>query len=245
MQQQYAMKQNSIQILCTRPLDQLLTSKAEGKNILIDTATFIETEAVKNTEIIQQVNTLAIQKINAVFTSMNAADAVIAEFKKIPDWKIFCLGGVTKEHILAFFGRDLIAATAKNASALCERILTVKGLKEVVFFCGDHRLDELPETLRTHNISVQEIVVYKTVQTPVFIEKDYDGIMFFSPSAVHSFFSLNTVPLNVVLFAIGKTTAATINSYCTNKVITSEWPGKEHMVDLAINYFTDNLKEDS
>lgn len=242
MQQQYAMKQNSISILCTRPLDQLLTSKAEGKNILIDTATFIETEPVKTVEVIQQVKALTVQKISAVFTSMNAADAVISQLKEIPDWRIFCLGGVTKEHVLTFFGKDRVEGTAKNATALCERIIAAKGMKELVFFCGDHRLDELPETLRRHNISVQEIIVYNTIQTPQYVDKDYDAIMFFSPSAVHSFFSLNTLQLNVVLFAIGKTTAATIYTYCTNTVITSEWPGKEHMVDLAINYFTGNTK---
>lgn len=245
MQQQYAMKQNSISILCTRPLDQLLTSKAEGKNILIDTATFIETEPVKTVEVVQQVKAFAVQKIYAVFTSMNAADAVIEQLKEIPDWKIFCLGGVTKEHILTFFGKDRLEGTAKNATALCERIIAAKEMKELVFFCGDHRLDELPETLRRHNISVQEIIVYNTIQTPQYVDKDYDAIMFFSPSAVHSFFSLNTLQLNVVLFAIGKTTAATIHTYCTNTVVTSEWPGKEHMVDLAVNYFTGNTKEDS
>jgi len=242
LQQQYEMKQNSISILCTRALEQLLTSKAAGKNILIDTSNFIETAPVAKEEIIQQLKSLALKKLTAVFTSMNAADAVIAQLNEIPAWKIFCLGGVTKEHISNFFGKELIVATAKNATTLCEKIIAQKTISEVVFFCGDHRLDELPETLRLHNISVQEMVVYNNIQTPVFIEKDYDGIMFFSPSAVHSFFSINTVALHVVLFAIGKTTAATIHSYCTNKVITSEWPGKEHMVELVINYFADEVK---
>jgi len=238
LQQQYAMKQNSISILSTRPLDELLISKAVHKSIFIESATFIETEPVTANDIIQQVKALGAQNICAVFTSMNAADAVIGQLTEMPGWRIFCLGGVTKEHITAFFGKERLEGTAKNASALCERIVAAKGLKEVVFFCGDHRLDELPETLRRHNISVQELIVYNTIQTPRYVEKDYDAIMFFSPSAVHSFFSLNTLPLSTVLFAIGKTTAATVHTYCTNTVITSEWPGKEHMVDLVIDYFT-------
>jgi uroporphyrinogen-III synthase len=54
---------------------------------------------------------------------------------------------------------------------------------------------------------------------------------------VHSFFSENTIATNVVLFSIGTTTTATIKTYCINKVITSEWPGKENMIDLVLNYY--------
>ena len=95
-----------------------------------------------------------------------------ARLENILPWRSY------KEHITAFFGKERLEGTAKNASALCERIVAAKGLKEVVFFCGDHRLDELPETLRRHNISVQELIVYNTIQTPRYVEKDYDAIMF-------------------------------------------------------------------
>lgn len=238
MQQQSAMKKLNFHILCTRQLDDALISKASLSNIHIDTASFIETVPVNNKAITEQIRAISLEHITAVFTSMNAADAVINQLADKPAWQICSLGGITKEHLLHFFGKDAIIATAKNATALCEKILAQKKITEVVFFCGDHRLDELPETLRRHNVSVQEVVVYHTIHTPEYTEKDYDGVMFFSPSAVHSFFSVNTLPVNVVLFAIGKTTAATIQTYCTNPVITSEWPGREQMVDLAIHYFT-------
>ena len=238
MQQQFAMKQHNFHILCTRTLDEALISKAAFSNVLIDTASFIETMPVQDAVTAEQVRAISLKPVVAVFTSMNAADAVINQLGDPPAWQIFSLGGVTKEHLIHFFDKEAIVATAKNATALCEKILAHKKITEVVFFCGDHRLDELPETLRRHNISVQELVVYHTVHTPVFIETDYDGVMFFSPSAVHSFFSVNTLPVNVVLFAIGKTTAATIHTYCTNPVVTSEWPGREQMVDLAIQYFS-------
>ena len=129
------------------------------------------------------------------------------------------------------------SATAKNATILADKIIQTKTIEEVVFFCGDHRLDELPETLRYNSITVNELVVYTTVQLPVFIEKDYDAFIFFSPSAVHSFFSMNTVPINAIMFSIGKTTTATIQTYCTNKVVTSEWPGKDQMIENIISYF--------
>ncbi len=236
-QNQSAMQKNKTSILCTRPLNELLIHKAGRQNIDIDVVAFIETEATNSIEIIQQISVYAEQKISAVFTSMNAVEAVIKHLKTMPQWDIYCLGGITKELVFDFFGEAMVTATAKNASVLADKIMHAQTVKEVVFFCGDHRLDELPETLRHNHIEVKELVVYTTIQLPVFIEKNYTGIIFFSPSAVHSFFSMNTIATNVVLFSIGKTTTATIQTYCSNKIITSEWPGKEQMIENVINYF--------
>ncbi len=226
-------------ILCTRPLDQPLIEKADQKNIHIDVVPFIETAPLLDEETIEKIRQLSIQNIVAVFTSVNAAEAVIGQLSVKPNWQIFCMGGVTKQLVFDFFGEDAVSGTARNASLLAEKIVSQKTVQQVYFFCGEQRMDDLPETLQRHHIAVQEVVVYTTIQTPVQIEKNYDGVIFFSPSAVHSFFSLNTVPTEVVLFAIGKTTTATIQTYCANKVVTSEWPGKEQMVDLVIQYFTE------
>ena len=236
-QKQYAMQKNKVSILCTRSLQDQLIQKAAACNIEIDAVPFIETAAVNTPQIIQQIQAFALQKIVAVFTSINAVEAVIKHLPAIPDWRIFCLGGITKELAYNFFGEAKVAATAKNATILADKIIQTKTIEEVVFFCGDHRLDELPETLRYNSITVNELVVYTTVQLPVFIEKDYDAFIFFSPSAVHSFFSMNTVPINAIMFSIGKTTTATIQTYCTNKVVTSEWPGKDQMIENIISYF--------
>ncbi len=225
------------QILCTRPLEQLLIVKASEKGMHIDIVPFIRTENIVTPEIVSQIQSYQSQKINVVFTSMNAVDAVVEQLSEKPDWTIFSIGGATKEVAINFFGERSIAATAKNATALTEKIIAKNNVESVVFFCGDQRLNELPETLIANNIAVQEVVVYSTIETPQHIEKNYSGIVFFSPSAVHSFFSENTLLTNTVLFSIGKTTTATIQSYCSNKIITSEWPGKQQMIERVIDYF--------
>jgi uroporphyrinogen-III synthase len=178
------------------------------------------------------------KNIVAVFTSVNAVEAVTQFLPNTPDWKIYCLGGITKEQVYQFFGKASVLDTAKNATALSEKITANKNVEEVYFFCGDQRLDELPSILQSHNIKVNEVVVYNTIETPQSVERNYDAVIFFSPSAVHSFFSMNTLPTNVILFSIGKTTTATIQTYCSNPTITSEWPGKEQMIDQVIHYFT-------
>ncbi|WP_158638384.1 uroporphyrinogen-III synthase [Panacibacter ginsenosidivorans] len=215
----------------------MLIYKAANKGISIDEVSFVETEAIITTDIIEKIKNIATKKATVVFTSMNAVDAVTAQLTQIPDWKIFCVGGVTKETVFNFFGEKSVEGTAKNAKMLAEKIILTGESKEVFFFCGDQRLDELPETLNANDIKVNEVIVYTTRLIPNFIVKNYDGIIFFSPSAVHSFFSDNTIATSVVLFSIGTTTTATIKTYCTNKIITSEWPGKENMIDLVLDYY--------
>jgi len=231
------MSSSKINVLSTRSLDLLIINKAANNNIFVDSIPFIETKAIESEALIEQIKTLSSQKIIAIFTSKNAVDIVSSTLTEKTGWKIYCTGGATKERVKECFGEETIIASAKSSSALAEKIIANTNVKEVVFFCGDQRLDDLPETLKAHNIAVNEMIVYQTFQTPKLIEEDYEGILFFSPSAVHSFFSLNTIHTDVTLFAIGKTTAATIGTYVANKIITSEWPGREQMIDLVVNYF--------
>ena len=106
------------------------------------------------------------------------------------------------------------------------------------FFCGDQRRDELPGILREHDIDVNEITVYQTLALTHKIDKHYQGILFFSPSAVESFFKNNTLPASTILFAIGNTTANAIRKFTKNKVIISDVPGKDNLVKKMIEYFT-------
>ncbi len=184
---------------------------------------------------------LAHQRVEVVFTSMNAVESVrkyLGEIK--PDWKVFCIGSATKNLITRYFGGHSIAGTADSASALAGVIIKERNISSVTFFCGDKRRDELPNTLRGHHIEVNEIEVYKTIETPAVISKGYEGILFYSPSAVASFFSKNKIDGKAVLFAIGATTADEIKKFSDNKIIIADKPAKELLAEQAMNYFTKN-----
>lgn len=232
------MQQTGKNVLCARPIEQPLIAKAAEKGVHIQVLPFIEIRKIETPEFKKQLSLLSYKKINAVFTSNNAVEGVVKNLDNKPAWKISCIGGVTKESVVKHFGEESLEVTGRNASALARRMVETGNIKEVYFFCGDQRLDDLPETLRANNISVQEVIAYQTLQTPHEVEEDFDGIMFFSPTAVNSFFSVNTVRTNVVLFSIGKTTTATIQTYCNNHIVTSEWPGQENLVDKVLEYFT-------
>lgn len=79
--------------------------------------------------------------------------------------------------------------------------------------------------------------MYRTVLTPQKVERSYDGIAFFSPSAVESFFSVNTIGLRVPLFAIGRTTEASLRSRVPNPVFTAGEPDKTVLIRKMIDFF--------
>jgi uroporphyrinogen-III synthase len=139
-----------------------------------------------------------------------------------------------------YFHNDLLAGIADNAAELADLIMEESVEDEVFFFCGDHHRPELPVMLRKNGFEVTEIIVYQTVLLPHKIERNYDGILFFSPSAVNSFFEKNEIAAQTILFAIGNTTAEELKKFSKNKIITSDEPIKRSLVEKAILFYQQN-----
>lgn len=234
------MKDKIIRILSTRPLDEALVNKAFERHIIIDSISFILTEEITEVSISDKIKKLATKPITVVFTSVMGVEAVIKNLSKdnlkLP-WKIYCIGAATQSLIRDYLTSANIGGIGKNAAEL-SKVIVNNNEKEVFFFCGDQRRDELPQQLQKSNIEVEEIVVYKTNEIPVKVDKEYNGILFFSPSAVKSFFSVNSINADTVLFSIGNTTGSEIRKNCTNKIIIPDFPSKDKLVDEAIKYFS-------
>ncbi|MBC7507583.1 MAG: uroporphyrinogen-III synthase [Ferruginibacter sp.] len=231
--------QNNISILCTRPLSKALVEQAQQQGIIIDEIAFIATAAIQTIEVQQEIEQVATQTTTVVFTSMNAVEAVAGYLHGQPvNWRIYCMGTTTNQLVKKYFGEQQLAGIANSAAELAELIAANILVDELTFFCGDQRRDELPEILSSYTIDVTEIVVYQTIAVNHVVNKIYNGILFFSPSAAESFFSKNKLPAATVLFAIGSTTANEIKKYSTNKIITSSEPGKENLVAKMMEYFT-------
>lgn len=232
------MNENLVPLLSTRPLPQALIEDALQKGIMIDMVSFIETTSILNLDIQQEIEMALLQRIPVVFTSMNAVDAVVNEAHGMkPDWQIYCIGHTTKEKVVAYFGEASVYGTAANAAELAAVIIENEDPQEVYFFCGNQRRDTLPEMLSDHNFLVTEIEVYQTIEATHTIEKNYAGILFYSPSAVKSFFKTNQAGPHTLFFAIGETTADEIKKFSANQVIIADEPGKENLVLQASSYF--------
>ncbi|SHL90768.1 uroporphyrinogen-III synthase [Chitinophaga sp. CF418] len=173
----------------------------------------------------------------------NVTDEEVDAYKRggffSPGWNVYCLEGATQQALKQRGNgfRHTITGTAANAASLAETIIKNGEKGPLVFFCGDKRRDELPDLLGQHNIILEELIVYETTETPALTGQEYDGILFLSPSAVHSFFSVNSLPPHTVCFSIGPTTARALQEHTNNKIITSPSPGMDQLVQTTIFYF--------
>ena len=234
------MQQSKISILSTKSLNDGLIRELNTRDVLIDVLPFIKTESISSTELQKKIQQVIAMSATIIFTSTNAVEAVVAELKgQKPSWKVFCIGYATNQSVAKIFGEKSIEGVADNAKELAKAILDAHA-DEVIFFCGDQRRDELPGLLKQNRIEVKEIVVYKTIATPKKIEKKYDGILFFSPSAVKSFFQENKLDDQTIPFAIGNTTADEIKKFCKNKIVISDMPDGKTVLQKAVEFFQTN-----
>ncbi len=229
-------------ILSTIPLDTFLLNRAMDSGVLLDIASFIKVEACSHEPAVERDIAAACQHpAIVVFTSANAVAAVCdSPAFKNPGWKIFCIERATKKAVLHYFKEEDILGLADNSEELALTIKNAPGVQEVIFFCGDKRMDTLPSTLLASGIITKEIIVYRTLEQAQFVEKDYDAILFYSPSGVSSFFSMNSPGTDTVLFAIGNTTADALKLETANKIVVSDTPSKEILLYKAISYFKEN-----
>lgn len=242
----FSMSASNAYVLSTRALSPPLIAEAATKGITIDVVPFIAMARLQDTKLTRRLEELAGRSLTAIFTSTNAVTAVFADKDAArareagAHWKIFCISGATNRAAVEWFGENAIVATADSAKELAETIIDrgrsgeIGAAGECWFFCGDKRRDELPESLKSAGWEVREVVVYQTTLTPCRIDKPYEAILFFSPSAVESFFSMNTIGTETGLFAIGRTTAAAIRAKCPNPVVISEQPDEKLLIQQLL-----------
>jgi uroporphyrinogen-III synthase len=234
-------------VLSTKKLEPALVEAAQRENMVITEQEFISVRPIETKEKAKEIlDIISSGKAGyVVFTSANAVTPFEKYFHQqdtfyVVDWKIFCLAGATRDAIMhSHLIEKNIVDTAASAAALAEKIIA-HHIPEIVFFCGDKRRDELPAALRKAGITVHEVVVYETIDTPEITTDDMDGILFFSPSAVRSFFSVNQLKPHTVCFAIGQTTADAIADVTDNKIIISEAPSQE-MILAAVQFYFKNI----
>jgi uroporphyrinogen-III synthase len=213
-----------------------LVTKAAGYGIHIVAEDFIKTRPLGNEALREQIKQLAAQPLAVVFTSAHAVNAVFSLLSIQPEWLIFCMSGATKTAVLAFMPENAIVSTGDCGEELAEKILSGKNTRSFCFFCGNRRFNAIPEKLNAARVPFRELVVYETELQPKKINQHYDGILFFSPSAAESFFSLNRISEETVLFSIVKTTEAVLKKYSQNRIITSETPKADLLIDQVLHF---------
>lgn len=170
-----------------------------------------------------------------VFTSENG----VACSPDVRPARMACLEGKTVAAARARWPLAAIVCTADSGQALAECILRAGGFTRVCFFCAAEHRPELPEALRAAGIDVDAVPVYATVKTPKNIDTPYDAVLFFSPSAVDSFFQHNRLPEGAVCFAIGQTTAKAVAQHSDARTIAGGTPSQEALL-ACVRFYYDN-----
>ena len=156
---------------------------------------------------------------NIIFTSKNAAKIVLEKEILLKGKSIFCVGDKTE----AFLKKEnlKVVEKAENAAELAQKIVEFHSNEQFLFFCGKKRRNELPEFLKTKKIELTEVQVYDTLPIPKQINRMFDGILFFSPSAVKSYASVNAFKESTA-FCIGETTASEARKFTSKIVIANK-----------------------
>ncbi len=179
---------------------------------------------------------------NTIITSQNGARAFISKLNKLPSpsgeelgMRCFVVG--EKTTALLEENGCKVTKKAQNGAALGHYIAENHKNESFHYFCGKQRRDELPIILKEAGILCNEIVTYETHKNERTFNQTFDGVLFYSPSGVQSFFNANfdKRPLvGVRYFCIGETTATEARKY-TNQVIVSNATTIESTIAKAVN----------
>ena len=107
----------------------------------------------------------------------------------------------------------------------------------LIYACAKSRLDTLPEGLKNEGYQCLEFPVYETMPAPKMVAGDFNFILFFSPSAVESYFSLNAWPPGAQGVCIGDTTANALRHHGVNDILVPSSPDENEMVDVIRHFF--------
>ena len=176
-------------------------------------------------------------KSSLIFSSQNAVKFAFENSqikKQIEGKKYFCVGEKTKA-LLEKKGQKVIKMT-HNASDLAYQIIKTYKDETFSFFCGKLRRPEIELLLTREKINLQIHEIYDTVYNSKNIDNQFDGVLFFSPSAVNSFFKKNNWSSKVHGFSIGKSTSKTLEKF-TKDFTEAKKPNKNELLSILNSHY--------
>ncbi|MCU0374305.1 MAG: uroporphyrinogen-III synthase [Chitinophagaceae bacterium] len=227
-----------IRVLSTRLLRPATLAAIEKLNWTIDAHAFIATRGLLDGVGVQSIVELLKDDRNfswPLFSSVNAVKWLKVAFDAagytFPQGKsVLCVGSITAQYARQQL-KALPLVVAPHAAGLLKMLPAFIGDGAAIcYLCGAGRLEMLPEGLQYAGYKLTEINVYSTYYTPVKCDDIYDVVLFFSPSGVQSFFSVNSMPAHARAVCIGLTTEAALRHYWGGEVMVSPKPDENSMI---------------
>jgi uroporphyrinogen-III synthase len=175
-----------------------------------------------------------------IFTSQNGVKAYMEQIKRLHSpaaegfgvRDVFCVGEKTKA-LLEENGFEVIRM-ASNGEQLGNLIISEYGHLSFLLVAGNRRREELPKILNQHHVEFKEVTAYETLLNQKSFRRNFDGILFFSPSGVASFFKKNKIAGTA--FCIGETTAQEVKKHTDNFIVANKTT-IENVLVQAVKYF--------
>lgn len=167
-----------------------------------------------------------------IFSSRNAVVGFFNSFSKqnLSACRCLCVGNGAAGMLIE--KGMTVLETFPTATELAGSLANKYPGNSFVYYCGNMRLDLIPDTLNDLGLSWQEATVYRTLLNPKKWDRLYDAVLFFSPSAVQSYVALNLMG-TATGYCIGKTTAEALEKY-TNRVLCPKTPDRKSLMDLLL-----------
>ena len=147
-----------------------------------------------------------------IFSSQNAVKSFFSQHENIISRNCICVGEKTKEllemkkqNVINFFmsSKDMVKFLERNFLN-----------KKFLFFTGNQRMNNIENFFDNQNDNFRVVEVYKSYCNCKYF-KNFDIVLFFSPSGVRCFAKLNSFE-NIDCFAIGESTANELKNYTKN-----------------------------
>ena len=234
------MRQDKRNILVTRPLSgqQLEYARILGLEPIIEPALDFEFPDYWD-GVLKVINENP--KSDWVFTSANGVKALKALIKNglqvRPEVQIFAVGSKTKEALEAL-GLEAKIPKTQDGSHLADLIIAEGKINSVIYFHGNLSRGELTDKLRSKNIEVLEVEVYRTKIKPVSLpENPIQAVLFYSPSAVEGFKQGHGFEGDLpALFAIGPTTAEALRNETDKGVEVADLPDTKELLKTVADH---------
>ena len=167
-----------------------------------------------------------------LFTSKHAVQACFTDGYGGERMLNCCCVGAKTAALLQGLGHRVLEVQ-DSAKVLADEILKKYSGRSFIFYCGDRRLDTLPQRLRAAGMRLEERVVYRTHLNVKKFDTKFDAVLFFSPSGVESFAAANDLSHSAAV-CIGSTTAGAAREH-TKRIITAAFPSVEAVLTAAAN----------
>lgn len=217
-------------ILFTKELDENWVRQNLHLNLQFEICPFLKIDHYPQEKLATKIN---FDSSKFIVTSQNSIHAISG--LKL-DGEFFVVGKSTAQKLTE--KKFKVVHFENHALELANYILRNYQPQTWNFFCGNNRRDALFEALLPNGHLVTEIICYESCPVDHKIDlHTFHGIAFFSPLAVKTFFSTNSVVENTTIFSIGKTTTDEIRNHTKNKIITAEIPQREKVIEQINKYY--------